>query len=42
MSDQEQPVESVSNDDNGKTDAMAALFAVLLVVAGMIYWVSQQ
>ncbi|MDM3870021.1 hypothetical protein QSV34_01500 [Porticoccus sp. W117] len=42
MSEQEQQVDSAGSDDNGKTDAMAALFAVLLVVAGMIYWVSQQ
>ena len=42
MSEQEQNVEAAASDDNGKTDAMAALFAVMLVVAGMIYWVSQQ
>ena len=46
MSDQDQNVEAVdtidNTSDNDNTDAWAALFAVLIVVAGMIYWVSQQ
>ena len=40
MSDLEQ---GTQNDDGSEqADAMAALFVVLLVVSGMIYWVSQQ
>ncbi|MCV6604402.1 MAG: hypothetical protein OIF34_03785 [Porticoccaceae bacterium] len=42
MSEQEQNLETAETDDNGKTDAFAALFGVLIIVAGMIYWVSQQ
>ena len=40
MSDLEQDTQS--DDGSEQTDAMAALFAVILVVSGMIYWVSQQ
>ena len=41
MSDLENSVED-NDKGSGRADAFAALFAVMVVVAGMIYWVSQQ